>query len=311
VVFTPRIAESERLGPISHWLHNFRSGVRARSVAGTAVAVAIAAVLWGLSAALPAQSSPSAAWAPETSALPVRCRLKHVHLLCPDLIMSAPSNLHFDRTTIPGRVLLRAASALNNRGSGPLELSAHRTGRYGTVVYQAIYDRSGHRHLFRTHAKLVFKYVPGERYGYGNVGAASYWKFKHAAAFELWSIGPHRRAIRLVRRGPKVDYCLRDLIHTRPSRNSPNAPVYPACSQSPGIRHDVLGISVGWTDAYPYEYPEQWIDVTGLRGRFAYVQIANPDDLLIESNRRNDVSETYVELPSGRVLGHRVGVAHP
>jgi len=58
-------------------------------------------------------------------------------------------------------------------------------------------------------------------------------------------------------------------------------------------------------------YPEQWIDVTGLRGRFAYVQIADPDNLLMESNHQNNVSETYVALPSGRVLGYRVGVAAP
>jgi hypothetical protein len=68
---------------------------------------------------------------------------------------------------------------------------------------------------------------------------------------------------------------------------------------------------VGWSDAYPYEYPQQWIDVTGLRGRFAYVQIADPDHLLRESNPRNNVSETYIALPSGRVLGHRVGVSEP
>ena len=74
------------------------------------------------------------------------------------------------------------------------------------------------------------------------------------------------------------------------------------------MRHDVLGTSVGWSDVYPYSYPEQWIDVTGLRGRFAYVQIADPDHLLLESSNRDNVSETYVALPSGRVLGTRVGV---
>jgi hypothetical protein len=225
--------------------------------------------------------------------------------------MSAPSRLHLDRTTIPGRILLRAASSINNRGSGPLELRARRGGRHRMVVYQAIDDRRGRRHLFHTTATLVFKHVPGARYGYGNVGDANYWKFRHAAGFGLWSIDANRRAIRLVRRGPKVDYCLRDLIRSRPSQNSPSAPVYPACSQNGDIRRDVLGTSVGWSDAYPYEYPEQWIDVTGLRGRFAYVQIADPDNLLIEANRKNDVSETYVALPSGRVLGHRVGVAGP
>jgi hypothetical protein len=232
-------------------------------------------------------------------------------LRCPDLIISAPSHLHMDRTTIPGRVLLRAASSVNNRGSGPLEIRAHRTGSRGMVVYQAIYDRTGRRHLFRTAAKLAFKHVPGERYGHASVGDFSYWKFEHAAAFELWSIDPHRRAVQLVRAGPKVDYCLRDLIRSRPSTSSPSAPAYPACSQNPNIQSDVLGTSVGWSDVYPYEYPEQWIDVTGLRGTFAYVQIADPENLLIESNHQNNVSETYVALPSGRVLGHRVGTPAP
>ena len=179
------------------------------------------------------------------------------------------------------------------------------------VVYQAIYDRSGRRHLFRTAAKLVFKYISGQRYEHPTGDAFSYWKLHHAAAFELWSIDSHDRAVRLVRMGPKVDYCLRDLIRSHPSRNSPTAPAYPACSQNPNIQSDVLGTSVGWSDVYPYEYPKQWIDVTGLRGRYAYVQVVDPENLLLEANHHNNVSETYIALPSGRVLGHRVGVAAP
>jgi hypothetical protein len=261
-----------------------------------------------------AWTAPGAATAPTRPGgrvRPLPCRLGHVRLRCPDIVMSAPSLLHIDRGTEPGHVLLRAASALNNRGAGPLEIRAFRNARGRMAVYQGIYDRRGRRHLFRTPARLVYKYVPGERYGVGNVGAASYWKFKHAAAFQLWSIDSHYRAVRLVRTGPKADYCLRDLFNTRPSGRSPGAPVYPACNQNPYIRGDVLGTSVGWTDAYPYEYPEQWIDVTGLRGRFAYVQRADPENLWRESNHHNDVSETYVALPSGRVLGHRVGVSGP
>jgi hypothetical protein len=225
--------------------------------------------------------------------------------------MSAPSKFHLDRTTIPGRVLLRATSSIDNHGRGPLEVRGRRDKTHRWLVYQAIYDRKGRAHLFKTAAKLVYKYVPGERYGYGTIGAYSYWKFEHAAGFELWSIGRHRKALRLVRTGPKVDYCLRDLFRTSPSRRSPSSAVYPACSQNPHIKRDVLGTSVGWTDSYPYEYPEQWIDVTGLRGEFAYLQIADPDNLLIESNHSNDTSETYIDLPSGRVLGHRVEVGSP
>ncbi|MEA2638436.1 MAG: hypothetical protein QOE18_1493 [Chloroflexota bacterium] len=225
--------------------------------------------------------------------------------------MSAPSHLRLDRATHPGRVLLRATSSINTRGRGPLELRAKRLRRHRWRVYQAIYDRRGHPHLFRTAAALVFKFIPGERFGYGNAGSASYWKLKHAASFQLWSVDAHFKPVALVRVGPKVAYCLRDLARRAPSGSSPSSPVYPACSQRPSIRNDVLGTSVGWSDVYPYEYPEQWIDVTGLHGRFAFVQRADPDNLFFEIDHRNDVSETYVQLPSGRVLGRRVAVSRP
>ena len=254
---------------------------------------------------------PTGPTGPTGPAAPTPCTTPALRLRCPDLVMSAPSQLHLDRSTIPGRVLLRAASSVNNHGGGPLEIRAQRIGSHAMAVYQAIYDRSGHRHLFRIAAKLVFKHVPGERYEHENVGDFSYWKFEHAAAFQLWSIDGQSRAVQLARVGPKVDYCLRDLKRTRPSAGSPRLQAYPACSQNPNVGSDVLGTSVGWSDVYPYEYPEQWIDVTGLRGSFAYAQIADPDNLLMESNKSNNVSETYVELPSGRVLGHRVAVPAP
>jgi hypothetical protein len=238
------------------------------------------------------------------------CARTALHLRCPDLVMSAPSEVHLDRSTIHGRVLLRATSSVNNRGVGPIELRAHRAA-HGWVVYQAIYDRRGHAHLFHSDAQLVYKYVPGERYGHGYVEPASYWKIRHVAAFQLWSLDARLRPVQLVRSGPKVDYCLRDLSLTQPSYRAPRLPVYPACSRGAGIARDVLGTSVGWSDIYPYGYPEQWIDVTGLRGSFAFVQIANPDGLWHETSVANNVSETFVSLPSGRILGTRVGVPAP
>lgn len=225
--------------------------------------------------------------------------------------MSAPSQLHLDRTTMPGHVLLRATSSVDNRGRGPLELRARRLGTHRWAVYQVIYDELGHAHLSPSRAQLVFKFIPGDRYGYGYVGTAYYWKVRHVASFELWSASASLVPEALVRTGPKVDYCLRDLFRTAPSPRSPRRAVYPGCSRAPGIAHDVLGTSVGWSDVYPYGYPEQWIDVTGLRGVFAFVMRVDPDALFIQSSHANDVSETFVELPSGRVLGHRVAVASP
>jgi Lysyl oxidase len=239
------------------------------------------------------------------------CHAARPRLLCPDLVMSTPRELHLDRTTRPRHVLLRATSSINNHGLGALELRARRAGRHSWRVYQALRGHRGKVHLSRIAATLVYKFVPGRRYGEGNVGQASYWKLRHAASMQLWSVDAKFRPIGLVRAGAKVDYCLRDLRRTVPSRRSPSAAVYPACNQNARIRRDVLGTSVGWSDIYPYEYPDQWIDVTGLRGTFALVFIANPDHALLEGSQDNNVSETYVHLPSGRVLGRRGPVSRP
>jgi hypothetical protein len=254
-----------------------------------------------------AAATPASAQAPAPAAGP--CADPTLKLRCPDLVTSAPANLHLDRTTEPGHVLLRARSVIRNAGSGPLELIARRQASQAMAVIQAIYDTAGARHVFATPGRVVFKHVPGNRYDRPGVGNFAYWKFHLAATFQLWLVDASRRAVSLVATGPKLDYCFRDLVRGRPS--GPGSVVYPACSQRAGARRVVLGLSVGWEDVYPYEYPEQWIDVTGLRGTYAYVQIANPTGALYEANAANNVSETYVSLPSGRVLGRRTDLAAP
>src|SRR5947199_2233888 len=231
-------------------------------------------------------------------------------LRCPDLVMSAPFDLTMDRKTEPGHVLLRASSSINNHGSGPLELRGRRRSSRSMCVSQVIYRTNGTRAFFPTQALLGFKFVSGRRYGfiYPNL---SYWKFRGAARFQLWSLDGEHKAVKLIRFGPKLFYCFRDLLRTRPSGRTPRRAVYPACSQNRAQQRVTLGTSVGWSDVYPYTYPEQYIDVTGLRGRFAYVQVADPFNRITESNELNNFSEVFVQLPSGRILGKRVGVATP
>jgi hypothetical protein len=239
---------------------------------------------------------------------PSPCR--HEHLRCPDLVTSAPFDLIIDRISEPGHVLLRASSSINNHGSGPLELRGHRRGPRSMRVTQIVYRANGTRAFFPSKGLLGFKFVSGERYGF-TYPSLRYWKFRGAARFQLWSLDAAHHAVKLIRFGPKLFYCFRDLFRTRPSGRTPSRAVYPACSQNPYQRRVTLGTSVGWSDVYPYTYPEQYIDVTGLRGRFAYVQVADPFNRIVESNELNNVSETFVRLPSGRILGRRVGVAKP
>jgi len=210
-------------------------------------------------------------------------------LLCPDLVMKKPYGLRLDGTVVKGRLVLRAGNSIDNVGRGPAELFGVRTSRYYMRARQRIYRRGGGRRLgIRTGARLYFKYVAGQ---------TRYWKFLYAAKFELWRLNSNGKRVKKVKRGPKVSYCLRDLQRTRPRARSPRSRVYPACNTNPATRRVRLGTSVGWSDIYPATYPEQYLDVTGLRGCFAYRHTADPRNGVYESNERNNTAQVIVRLP--------------
>jgi hypothetical protein len=209
-------------------------------------------------------------------------------LRCPDFVMKRPHGLIAEGTR-RGRVVLRAGNAIDNVGRGPAELHGVRTSRRFMRARQRIYTNQGRRIGVRTGARLLFKYGHERRH---------YWKFYKAARFELWRLDAAGQSVRRVRTGPKITYCLRDLRRTRPRRRySPRRRVYPACNTNFRKRRVTLGTSVGWSDIYPPSYPEQWIDVTGLRGCFAYVHIADPQNGLWESNEENNLAQVIVRLP--------------
>jgi Lysyl oxidase len=219
-------------------------------------------------------------------------------LRCPDLVMRRPYGLYTDRLTKAGHTVLRAGNVIDSVGTGPAELHGRRIGPRFMRARQRIYRKDGGRIGVDTEARLEFKFAHQSRY---------WWKFHDAARFELWRVDAAGRRARLVRTGPKVAYCLRDLTHTRPRlRRSPRRPVYPACSTNSRAQRVTLGTSPGWADIYPPAYPEQWIDVTGLRGCFAYVHIADPENGIFESNEDNNEAQAIVRLPF-RAEGRRRG----
>jgi hypothetical protein len=210
-------------------------------------------------------------------------------LRCPDLAMRRPWGVYADRYSKPGRTLLRAGNVIDSIGAGPAELFGTRIGPRFMRARQRIYTRDGGRIGVATDGRLQFKFAHLNRF---------WWKFYNAARFELWRVDADGARTRLVRIGPKVAYCLRDLVHTRPGlRRSPRVAQYPACSNNSRAQHVTLGTSVGWADVYPPTYPEQWIDVTGLRGCFAYAHIADPNNRLYESNEDNNEAQVILRLP--------------
>jgi hypothetical protein len=216
------------------------------------------------------------------------CLTKRVHRLrCPDLVMKRPWGMYSE--IVGRRTYLRAGNSIDSVGRGPVELFGVRNGPRTMRARQRIYRRAGGKIGVRTGARLQFKLAHLQR---------RWWKYHHAARFELWRLNRDGRRKRMVRVGPKVSYCLRDLRRTRPRLpRSPRREVYPACNTSPLKEKVTLGTSVGWSDIYPPAYPEQWINVTGLRGCFAYVHIADPRNGIFESNEDNNESQVIVRLP--------------
>jgi hypothetical protein len=54
---------------------------------------------------------------------------------------------------------------------------------------------------------------------------------------------------------------------------------------------------VGWIDRYPATYHEQYVDATGLHGRFAFLMRADPSNDLAELSDANNASWVMVTLP--------------
>jgi hypothetical protein len=214
-------------------------------------------------------------------------------LLCPDLRVGPAADLYVERRGdgyYGGGALLHAGNDIRSRGRGPMELRGRRYRRNWMRANQAIYRVGGGVSIFSTEAQLHF-YSVGYEYG------GSYWKVHDPLSMEIWSLDEARRPLARVRKGPKVFYCFRDLERTRAMNRSPNHRVYPACNQNPNRKRVRLGTSVGWSDIYPSTYDRQWINVSGLKGCFAFVMRVDPQNLFYESNESNNRSTRIIRLP--------------
>ncbi len=210
-------------------------------------------------------------------------------LLCPNLRIGPASEMYVQNNG-PGRVLLRATSDVRSRGLGPMELRGTRNGWRTMRTVQRIYRRGGGHIDVRGGATLRFT-------GVGAYFGGFYWKVHQLARFDLRRVLPDGTLGGVVRTSPKLNYCLRDLELTRPGRRAPNSRHYPGCNQNPYQDRVTLGTSVGWSDIYPAPYHQQWIDVAGLSGCFAFEMTVDPKQLLFESNEEDNTSVRTVRLP--------------
>jgi hypothetical protein len=262
---------------------NGRSISRARVAGGAALCCSLLFVLAARGGAYPGDD-PIEVYENNPCTGPDRHELR-----CPNLRMSKPDDLYISISP-SGRRLLHATSSINSVGFGPLEVRGIRIpGTRLMRVNQRIHRRGGGKRSIRTEGRLAFYPIPGQY---------RYWKFRDAARFEIWTVDRHGQRLERVQTGPKFYYCFRDLFRTRPSGRSPDHRVYPGCNQDPSRQSVVLGTSVGWSDVYPADYHEQYINISGMRGCFAFYMEADPKNHIRETNEDDNESRILIRLPS-------------
>lgn len=224
------------------------------------------------------------------------CAASEPRYACPDLVMRAPYNMKLIRT--PTRQLLAATNAIVNVGDGPLEIrgTRKRSSRFAIPARQVLRGRTKQR------SPLVLP-AAGRLNFYDTKTRGVYWKYHHAASFTLRRVNATGTVGRVRRTGEKVDYCFRDLTKVKRLdtgkryARTPRERQFGACSQDSRDKRLTLGTSVGWADIYPYGYPQNNIDVTGLRGCFLYTLKADPKNELVELSESNNAGSVVVRLP--------------
>jgi hypothetical protein len=172
--------------------------------------------------------------------------------------------------------LIRLTNTIANAGSGSLEIQGIHEGERTTVI-QRVMKADG----------SVIEKVAGEFIFHPT---HNHWHFEDFAHYEIWSLTPAGELDTLVASSGKVSFCLRDnapMVGT----NAVPGPVYSICDQG------IQGISVGWTDIYEYDLPDQTIDITHVPvGLYALRSVSDPNNTLWESDDTNNDAIIHIEI---------------
>ncbi len=207
--------------------------------------------------------------------------------LLPDLSMAKPTNLRMENHGSERR--LRMSTTILNIGKGPFETRASRrtTATKTMPISQRIYNTSGGTRVHET--TEVAKYVTADGH--------HHWHVQHVAAYELYSATGAGPALR---RDSKIGFCFFD---TNPYRLSlPGAPASRQYAGSGcGTQSSLFvknGLSVGWSDLYPWNIGLQWINVTGLpAGEYLLKLTVNPNGQFEELSTKNNCNWTRIRIP--------------
>ena len=215
--------------------------------------------------------------------------------LSPNLWTQDPTGFVVDRTRT--RTLLRVTNAVVNVGAGPLQLDPRKTdcnddGDFGN-------DRTAIQRVY-VDADADGAYEPGVDTASTTRRAGCFrfderhrhWHFRNYARYELARASDGT----VVASHGKVGFCLLDSQHVYPGMpGSPASAVYASCASGRS-----QGISPGWSDAYDWSLPGQFVDITSVPdGRYCFRSTADPADRIVEADEGDNAAAIGLSLRGG------------
>jgi hypothetical protein len=219
----------------------------------------------------------------------------------PSLIAAASDDLLPDLVMLPLKAfkvriegnhkVLRFASNVFNQGDGPLDLTGSRPNVQTPElkVTENILQADGGQRAVKTRAVMKFASVDGHDHF-------------HVMDFQRLRLRPAESSN--WRGAHKEGFCLRDdhNLGDKPSRFD-DAHFNCGAGKKDVALHVRQGLSEGWVDVYDWYLAGQFIDLEGLQlpGDFCVEGTVDPDRLLVEESRDNNVASTLVHISASDV----------
>ena len=211
----------------------------------------------------------------------------------PDMRIEVPTNAistGLDPDT--GHRMLRFTHVTWDAGPGPFELDPTYDPRTGTATFvQSIYNMPSPGNWVLDHTvpvPVVGVYDPPDDYQFP------------LTSFALRAVNQDGSLGATIATSPKTDYCITGDAYVGGVPNAPNQTTPPPSNCVDPTKP--LGWSVGWGDQYDQTDSGQPIDLTGVAdGTYVLRAIADPQHVLTEANRTNNVTDTKIRISGSSV----------
>ena len=218
--------------------------------------------------------------------------------LRPDFLVKEPERLSVLK--IQNKLRLRFDNEVGNAGAGPFELVADAVesdcdgggiAPGERAVAQRVYADTDHSGAFERGVDTAYTDTPAGCVLYHDEPTHHHAHYSDFASYELRTAGGVA-----VAGSSKVTFCIADVWRFRPLlAGSPASKHYTSCS---GLTQ---GLSVGWSDEYPYTTSGQYIELDpgGAYigdGVYCLVSTADPSRLVSETDEGNNAASIEIQL---------------